>query len=758
MKNHGKSNFSRPKENTKSMIEKNLEEEQFKKYDAIVNKLILTVSNKDKILSRTDDDFSNKRTPSLGKNKSNFKVTVSRTKDDRNDKDFLSTFMNNDSLPILPKNLHLLSDNDTNQSISNTDKFKNLANLMIDDRESYSENCFIRNSEDRLILKLYTILGRQSKEIFLEEESNEKLSKKRLLFHKLNDIKIPKFDFNKPNNIENKKIENFEENNEENEKENNNEKKDEKENNDENGCYFKKEEKKGYFHMPELINIKEYKRKSKYIGHKEKDNNEKFWDPEIDSDILSYINHNIIRIEDIYNSKESYENEQQKNNINIEDLDEDKIIAVNAQEIISSDSENEDNEDNYIKDQLRINNKYSNINEEEEIPKKSKIKFSEFCGISPYQIEVSCQVDNERVKEAKTNADLRDKHTTELNKISAYDEKNFPTYGLFLSNDLIHRIASKNEYNEIEENESFTIEATRKSTLKDNSSNSMQRFRKDIKKKTMVVKAKNLLSSITLSGSQFTLKNSLLNENETFSPVNNAINSNKDEYKNKNEEKKEDNNYISVKNKNDEINISNIINKNSKVEENKEIEDNEINKEKEENENEEKKENEIIDENKENEEKKNNNENKENNDFIENEDNNENNNKEKEKNHIKIKNNIMDNIKREYTLKDLINNDSILSIKNNNLNNNSHILSENESFSIMNDKNNISNFKNNNFNFGDNNIKEKDENQIKENDEKNSKNNSISRLYSDNQSGSQRVKNDFKIELTFSSRQSKQST
>ena len=51
--------------------------------------------------------------------------------------------MNNESLPILPKNLHLLSDNDSNQSISNTEKFKNLANLMIDDKESYTEKYFI---------------------------------------------------------------------------------------------------------------------------------------------------------------------------------------------------------------------------------------------------------------------------------------------------------------------------------------------------------------------------------------------------------------------------------------------------------------------------------------------------------------------------------------------------------------------------------------------------------------------------------------
>ena len=197
MKIHGKSNFSRPKENTKSLIEKNLEDEEFKKYDAMISKLFQVVTNKDKSVPQSDSDYSTKRTPSLGKNKSNLiRLTVSRTKDDRNDKDFLSTFMNNDSLPILPKNLHLLSDNDTNQSISNTEKFKNLSNLMIDDKESYVENCFIRNSEDRLILQLYTTLGRDAKEVFLEEESKEKILKKRLLFHKLNDIKMPKFGFN----------------------------------------------------------------------------------------------------------------------------------------------------------------------------------------------------------------------------------------------------------------------------------------------------------------------------------------------------------------------------------------------------------------------------------------------------------------------------------------------------------------------------------------------------------------------------------
>ena len=97
----------------------------------------------------------------------------------------------------------------------------------------------------------------------------------------------------------------------------------------------------------------------------------------------------------------------------------------------------------------------------------------------------------------------------------------------------------------------------------------MQTLRKDMKKKTMAVKPKYLLYSIILSESQFTLKNSLLNENENLSPLNNEINSNNDYYKNKKE-----NNFKKAKS-----NTSNIINKNSKVEEKKEIDKNKENKE-----------------------------------------------------------------------------------------------------------------------------------------------------------------------------------
>ena len=525
-----KSKFSLPKENTKSIIEKNLEDEEYKKYEAIINKFSQVVNNKDRTITQSESDYSNKRSPSIGKNnKSILKLTISRTKDDRNDKDFLSTFMNNDSLPILPKNLHLLSDNDTNLSISNTEKFKNLANLMLDDKESYLENCFIKNAEDRLILQLYTTLGREAKEIFLEEESNEKISKKRLLFHKLNDIKIPKFDFKKPNNNININInkngkrkgdkEEFEsdrdiESDEKKEEENN---KNEIENENDGDCYFQQKE-KGYFHMPELINIKEYKKlERQYENEKnEKEKNDKFWNPEIDSDILSYINHNIIRIEDIYNSKDNNKKVKQKKDkkdINIEEIDEDKIIAVDAKEILSSESESEEEE----KTLPLKSNIAQNANEEEEISqKKSKIKFSEFCGVSPNQIEISFQIDQDKVKETHINNELKKKNKSVLNKINSYEEKFFPINGLYLSNELIYRVAEKNEKNRIDQNERFTILPTNKKniSLTENSISFLKSNRKDAKNKISNELPKKFFSSYHLDGNQLTQRNSMLKINE----------------------------------------------------------------------------------------------------------------------------------------------------------------------------------------------------------------------------------------------------
>ena len=365
--NKGKSMMKR-KEN-KSTYEKEQEDEDIKKYEAIINKLSHELSNTEKIINRT----SNTRTPSGGKNKSNMRQTISKTKEDRNDKDFLATFMNEDSPNFLPKNLHLLSDNDSNKGISHSEKFKNLANLMLDDKEQYTENLFVRKGEERFYLKLYTALSKQAKDVFLNE-NNEKQAKNRILFQKINEIHFPLIDFQKtaPKRIVM----------------NNDERKISDDTNDLNNnieinkaeledCYFKQKE-KGIFYIPDLVVGEEKKqettenkdnkifkgslrkqRSNMQIRYEEKqkekekeeqkkryeEERKKYWDPELDSDLLSYINHNIVNIEEINVDKKIPLNFNSiKNNINEEDDDnEDEIIPVIGQEILSPNNENKNN-------------------------------------------------------------------------------------------------------------------------------------------------------------------------------------------------------------------------------------------------------------------------------------------------------------------------------------------------------------------------------------------------------------------------------
>lgn len=741
MRFHGKSNFSRPKENTESLIEKNQDDEEFKKYDGYVSRLYQAVNNREKALSHVENDFSANRSPSIGKNKSNLiRLTISRTKDERNDKDFLSTLMNNDSLPIFPKNLHLLSDDDTNQSISNTEKFKNLANLMIDDKESYTDNYFVRNAEDRLILKLYTTLGRQAKKIFLEEGNSEKLERKRLLFHKLNDIKVPKFEFNKPlqeNKTENNSTDrnNHKDNSElsiseeeENEKDNEENEENEEKEEEKEECYFRSEE-KGYFHIPELIDVKEYQKKHENlkkksslkldneINEKRLEDNENYWDPKIDADILSYINHNIIRIEDIYNKEEKTKNkneEKNENNDYMKDIDEDSVVPVNAQEVVSSDSEEEDEDKIYIKEQLKMNNKSAGLSDDDdETPKKNRIKFSEFCGISPIEVEVSYQVDQQKIRDEEENCELKNKLNNEREKINGFDEKLFPSKGTSYSNKLIYKIAIRNEKNEIVENDRFTIigipkkELPKKNSYKNN-------LRKGSKKKTMAYTSKNLL-----------FKNNISNINDISSKKKNSLEHVRNSFSIK--LKKTVNFDINIKNKDMNININTNNNINEKEEENSKLKNSIIYSSK------------SIKENNNNSKMKSSSSNSSSSGTIH---------KikleEKKDENINSNNNINEkslySTRKDYTLKDLINNESITSGKiNKNFENNSDIFSAKESFSINKSKNT---FKNEEIK-SPGNLRRKDDD----------KNFSSSQL-SDSLSGSQKINIKNKLDLTFSSRQS----
>ena len=205
-------------------------------------------------------------------------------------------------------------------------------------------------------------------------------------------------------------------------------------------------------------------------------------------------------------AKTKNKNDTQKNDI--DDLDED-IISIDIQEIISSsDSENEEEDRNFLREKLMYKGSVIN-DEEDELPKKSKVKFSEFCEISPYQVEVSCQVDQTKIKEGQYNEKLKDKYNLKLNKISSYDVNYFPTYGVFLSNYLMLRVTTKNEYNEIKKNERFTIEPTNNTYLNETNTKFLQNLRNDLKKKTGIIKTKNT-SCNSLRETQFIHKKSLI--------------------------------------------------------------------------------------------------------------------------------------------------------------------------------------------------------------------------------------------------------
>ena len=176
------------------------EEEELKKYRELIEKLGYKLQkNKSKDLSGSHYSDSPMESSNINIS-SNIRRTTSRTKEAFNDRDFLINFMNDDTMPILPRNMHLLTDDDTNQNIDDKTKFKNLADLLLDDKETFIESYFIKKVEDKMILKLYTALSRKSKDIFMEENNDNK-DKNRILMHKLNNIEIPKIKFLEKDNL-----------------------------------------------------------------------------------------------------------------------------------------------------------------------------------------------------------------------------------------------------------------------------------------------------------------------------------------------------------------------------------------------------------------------------------------------------------------------------------------------------------------------------------------------------------------------------
>ena len=437
---NNKSHFTQ--KNAEKEIIQSPEEIKLKKLEDIIQKLQQAVE-KGNNLEQSHQEQSKRNTT----NKSNFSSpTSTRIKEDRSDREFLSNFMNIDEKNVIPpKKMHLLTDNDTSQNITAREKFQNLSNLMLDDK-NITEFNFIRNSEDRVKLHLYSAFSKKSREIFMNE-NHPKQSKNQILFHKINDIHIPKFkkisqsnNDDGGNNLEEIKEEDkifLYDNDNQNQNEIINENP-EKENEDKKfqDNYFRKEN-KGYFHIPSLIKIstkpnikKDFRKLKTFIAQdkmfntlqkeqKKKDNKlsaieDKFWDPEIDSDTLSYINHNFICIEDIYNkqnNEEKYDQNKQEKNINEDN--EPNLIPIVAKELT-------------LEKNTEMNNNFFEKEGKKEKKTEENNKFIEFIAINVGVTRQEYQVIPNIKSQEKFNSQLKKDFNELINKYIEIDKSEYP--------------------------------------------------------------------------------------------------------------------------------------------------------------------------------------------------------------------------------------------------------------------------------------------------------------------------------------------
>ena len=215
----------------------------------------------------------------------------------------------------------------------------------------------------------------------------------------------------------------------------------------------------------------------------------------------------MIKIEDIYNKKQKNE----KNEGDNESFDDENNFEINAEEILSSESENEEPNKGELKDG-------------EEVQKIGKIRFIEFYDVSPVQMGLSITVDNNKVKEKLYNMELKERNELKLEKISEFEEKAFPKFGNKLSNDLIFKIAIRNDNNEINETERFSIYAVDKclEKIKDNNL-------KEEKNKKIIIERKANLAQLKgkLTEEIFTIRKTNKNIFRTISDYSNKINKEK---------------------------------------------------------------------------------------------------------------------------------------------------------------------------------------------------------------------------------------
>ena len=602
--NHTQKKSRYHKQSTKSGNEdiNSPEEEELKKYRELIEKLGYTCQ-KNKSKDLTGSHYSDSAEQSNINISSNIRRTTSRTKEAFNDRDFLINFMNDDTMPILPKNMHLLTDDDTNQNIDDKTKFQNLADLLLDDKETIIESHFLKKVEDKMILKLYTALSRRSKDIFMEENNNNE-DKKRILLHKLNNIEIPKFSFKGKETINNNENTNvnlklseekdiLEENNEEiienenmilkkmlrkskksfsapkdiqqdnninisnntNSNHNNNFSSSKrnsivKSQNDLNDKYLNRKEKPHFnprckynkkknklkiIKLPTLDNfvqIRPYKthpRKSRKVILPPQTQKFGQWEPDIDGDLLAYINHNIVKIEDIYNKGK-------ENIFELKENLEEEVKPIEAKEVFFDINQNqnnneEDSEDNKSKSLENYNQSkksLSNISEDDDLELKNKNKFCEYKDRLPNLIEISLLVEPDKKKISDFHRELQELYANRINEVGEMEEEMFPSFGKDIKSNKIYKFAINNERNEEINTDSFTL-------LGESTNVSKSQKSKD--------KSKKLELKLDLGSSNNNLKNK---ENEK------NVSSDKDSMNNKEKNEKNENTNSSNTNKSEE--------------------------------------------------------------------------------------------------------------------------------------------------------------------------------------------------------------
>lgn len=282
------------------------------------------------------------------------------------DKVFLGHFLESDDKKnIDAQNLHLLTDDDSNLSITAREKYQKLADLMMDDKEIIVEHSFSNNPEEKMILNLFSALSRKSKQVFIEEDE-VKINKLQVFLKRINGI---------PNLQE-------------------------------------MEEDEDYLIQNITSNRNlEAKRRSSFNEDVYAENIKNA--PKISSEFLSNINHNFISIEDIYNSNEKKKEKKEEENLfkgPIKAVDVTKKNVVGDQSIDSNNlSQTEQNVFNTYFSKFEINNQKERDKEQLLLKEKIKLKkIQEAKSANSQKIHEICVINEKMFPRNNTNMTKED--------------------------------------------------------------------------------------------------------------------------------------------------------------------------------------------------------------------------------------------------------------------------------------------------------------------------------------------------------------